>query len=137
MTLFDHLKTESIARGERNDCAVIAIAAVTGATYAEAHRALAEAGRVSRDGSYPEIMRAALSALGWAVRDLMAWDVTGTASVQYREARDGALADAPDMLLRSPGHVAALVSGQLIDAETRDGFTRIDDFWQIVPAIAG
>ena len=51
--------------GERNDCAVTALAAITGKTYKQAHKALKGAGREDRKGTFQYQMEAAAESLGF------------------------------------------------------------------------
>jgi hypothetical protein len=51
--------------GERNDCAVTALAAVTGKTYKQVHKALKQAGREDRKGTFQGQAEKAAEALGF------------------------------------------------------------------------
>ena len=61
---FIELHLESQQLKERNDCTVKAIAVVTGVSYKEAHKAMADAGRKPGKGAYVAQQRAALNELG-------------------------------------------------------------------------
>lgn len=49
----------------RNDCTVVSVQNLTGATYAEALELMEAAGRKGGQGAYCEQVRAALAAAGW------------------------------------------------------------------------
>jgi hypothetical protein len=54
--LYQSLRSESYRLGERNDCSVVAVAAVCGVSYADAHAALAKRGRKHKRGVYNSII---------------------------------------------------------------------------------
>jgi hypothetical protein len=51
---------------QRNDCTVVALAHLTGATYDEAVEMLAVQGREAGQGAHRSLVREALAAAGWA-----------------------------------------------------------------------
>jgi hypothetical protein len=63
-SLYNELRVDSARFLERNDCAVVAVAAVAGVSYAEAHRALEAQGRRKGQGTYMWQTENALKALG-------------------------------------------------------------------------
>lgn len=64
---YEQMCIERIARNEHNDCAVIAVALVTGVTYQEAHTALAAEGRDYRKGTLMVQTHNAIKKLGFHV----------------------------------------------------------------------
>lgn len=68
MSLPKQLAAKSKSYGEKNDCAVKAVAVVTNATYEEAHAALKAAGRRNGRGTPLPVIMAAVKALGCHVK---------------------------------------------------------------------
>lgn len=69
---FTELRREGHELGDRNDCAVIAVAAATGVPYKAAHEALRLAGRKAKRGTPMLATEEALAALGF---NLKAWTI--------------------------------------------------------------
>jgi hypothetical protein len=74
-SLYQSLRKDSIALGEKRDCAVIATAVVTGVSYKEAHRALSANGRKDRDGTEMRITTRAIEDLGFHCTVLKGWQL--------------------------------------------------------------
>ena len=66
-TASDRVASQATA-GEDNDCAVLALALVTGASYPNAHAALADLGREPGEATERAALRAALEGWGFEVR---------------------------------------------------------------------
>ena len=63
--LFVNAKEQSVGFSETNDCSVIALAIVTGKTYAECHAALKVLGRKERNGTTRFCIENAVELLGF------------------------------------------------------------------------
>lgn len=95
---------------EANDCAVKALALVTGESYEMAHYALECQGRVPRDGTYTHQTLTALEELGFT------WKRTGSEDIPARTAITLQRLNWPGRyLVNYAGHVAAMVDGQVLD----------------------
>lgn len=119
------------APGERTrrtsrDCTVIAVAAVTGVSYAEAHTALAAAGRREGHGASFTVTERALNSLGFVARRwtsaevvafLWSYPKKGIAGITtHQPARfPKQWAGTGRLLLRSTGHISAVIDGHLAD----------------------
>jgi hypothetical protein len=68
------LLLKSREHGEKNDCTVRAIAAVTGLPYEECHEALRLAGRNKGKGCFRNVQKAALEALGFEIFVSLRWN---------------------------------------------------------------
>jgi hypothetical protein len=114
------MSRERAAR-EDNDCAVKALACVLRLSYVNAQAALAAAGRVEGEGTSPAALRVALEALGGRVRRefgpaRLGLEVgTPYPTTLHATMNPEAWAAMGDMLLFTPGHVAALVGGTVED----------------------
>ena len=128
---FKKLQGESKAYNENNDCAVKAVAVVTGISYAEAHAALKAEGRKDRDGTYNRDTKAAIKKLGfdcenvpytpfvellhskgWTVKNL----TTKTLSRYMKDFIKAGLIEADGTYLVSTNrHILGVDSGQVID----------------------
>lgn len=106
---------------EDNDCSVRALACVLRCSYVNAQTALAAAGREEGAGVYPPALRAALEALGGRVRRVFTGArlglEVGTPNPTTLDAtmEPEAWEHLGDLLLFTPGHVAALVNGTVED----------------------
>lgn len=133
---------ESRAMNETNDCTVRALAAASGESYLEAHRALAKHGRPHRKGpsakrvyahgryhiDCPALRKAALD-LGctWKVLEPTEYQAkTMTTATRDRRLAKGRF------ICMVRGHVAAVVDGEVID--WTDGRRhRIKEVYELVP----
>lgn len=124
---FTSLHEVSRTLGEKNDCTVKAFVLVSGASYSEAHQAMARQGRKFGQGMYGAEggMRAELKALGFE----MTW-VPSLAFIHkypgvhkrlhsvttHHPARfNKAWKDGRNYLIFTRGHVAAVVNGETHD----------------------
>lgn len=138
----EECNAESTALNETNDCTVRALAAASGASYREAHAALAKHGRPHRKGpkaawaqnngrrfiDCPALRKAALE-LGCSWKVLEPTDYS--AKTMTTAPRDRRLANGRFICMVS-GHVAAVVDGEVID--WTDGRRhRIKEVYQVVP----
>lgn len=132
----------SDAKRETNDCTVRALAAASGATYNDAHAALAKHGRPHRKGPPAKRVYAHgryhidCPALRKAALDLgCTWKVLEPAEYQAKTmttaTRDRRLAKG-HFICMVRGHVAAVVNGEVID--WTDGRRhRIKEVYELVP----
>lgn len=116
------LREASRANGERDDCAVVAVAAVTGVTYEVALQALTAAGRRPRNGTYTRTIHEALQAIGFRVvrmdaradfiaRYPAAHQCLKSVTTHHPRRFHGVWADGAAYLLYTANHVAAVVNG--------------------------
>lgn len=115
------LRSATAEHNESNDCAVIAIAATTGSTYAEAHKALRLAGRTARKGVLRSQIFEALSLLGYAavskrscefiMRYPSSHQILKNVTTHHPERFNKVWADGSNYLLFTKGHVAGVVNG--------------------------
>jgi hypothetical protein len=132
----------SNAKGETNDCTVRALAAASGASYEEAHAALAKHGRPYRKGptatwiyshgrryiDCPALRKAALDlGCSWKVLEPTEYK----AKTMTTAARDRHLASGR-FICMVRGHVAALVDGEVIDW-TAGRRHQIKEVYKLVP----
>lgn len=123
---WSELHAASKARGETNDCAVVALSILANVSYEVAHAALAKAGRKSRSGTYMGTMFAALRALGCTITRVDPMKIVNqyphphynlknmtthhpvrfSGVFQHLEGK---------FLMVTASHVAALVDGRLLD----------------------
>lgn len=136
-TLADRVGAQAPS-GETNDCAVKALALVAGASYPNAHRALAEQGREPGSETYRHELRAALEGWGLTVRRTYTRALVALLT-GHRNPTTGEAAEDPEpwaelgdrLLVFTEGHVAALVDGRLEDW-TEDYAAPVVDVWEVV-----
>jgi len=126
MTLPRELETASTLHAENNDCAVKALAIVTGADYATAHAALAAAGRKRGKGTTQPQQIAALKRLGF--RRVAAPYTSKTVKTLAREMR--CVPGVYTAHVRS--HVLAIKDGAVLDW-TAGRQHRMKALYRIVP----
>lgn len=116
------LRAASADNNERGDCAVVAVAAVTGVTYEVALQALTAAGRRPRKGTYTRTIHAALQDMGFRVvrmdarADFIARYPTAhqclkSVTTHHPRRFHDVWADGAAYLLYTANHVAAVVNG--------------------------
>lgn len=71
MSIYKNLRKQSIAKGESNDCSVVALAVVTGLSYKLCHKALSDAGRVPRRGVQYHKIISSLELLGFKLSNII------------------------------------------------------------------
>lgn len=116
---------------ETNDCAVRAVAAVTGVDYSVAHATLAEHGRKSRRGTPPAVIEAAMAVLLPKGKKLVKVDASQLDVVTIQQLNK-VLAEtnhAP-MLVFVRKHVAGVIDGQCHDWAT-ERLKRVKQIWVI------
>ena len=125
--LYAAMSVTSAMRGERNDCAVIALALATGVGYAEAHAALAAQGRRNGQGTYQGQQFRALAALGFKAERV-------ELSVKTTKAiAKGAAVPAGALWVYTRRHVSAVINGVVEDwAASRS--KRITEAYSIIKA---
>jgi hypothetical protein len=120
------LNNESLARGERRDCTVIAVAVVCSVPYDVAHSALTAAGRRAKRGTHFAVTRSAIEALGYKVEEVPLQYFIGQYPKPHRSVLKSVTSHHPDRfpqawadgktyLLRCAGHVLAVVNGVNMD----------------------
>lgn len=119
----------SYAINENNDCAVRAVAAVTGLGYDNAHAALANAGRKNRKGTSIAKTRKAVAALGFTMDSVTARAKTTNTIERERGLQSGSY------LIRVARHILPMVDGQIIDHTQGRNF-RVREVYRVEP-IAG
>jgi hypothetical protein len=135
---YKEMKAKANRYGETNDCSVLAIALVTGASYEAAHDALTAVGRDWREGTSVEAIGEALERLGFVI--LRTWTparLALQAGLQRKRVTTAdmgldpdAWEDIPDMIFYVPGHVAAFKNGKVHDW-TNDRTAPILEGWEI------
>lgn len=111
--------------GERNDCAVRAIAVVADVPYEKAHAALAAAGRKPRHRTKNTVTNAALRALGFTMIDVSDQFKGRTVRTLERELPVG-----KRYLIRTNGHILGARWGECHDF-TRGGRYRVKHIFQV------
>ena len=117
---------------ETNDCVVRAMAYTTGKPYKVVHKVCADLGRRPRRGAYlHRIMVPGLAALGFKSRVVMddpiqsnGYRYTATSIVRHPDLQSGCY------VVEYPGHVGALVYGELMDW-TRGKRNQVRRVWAI------
>lgn len=122
---FSKLNTLSAANGETNDCAVKAVALVTGKLYDEAHRALAAKGRVARKGTYRHQQFDVIREFGKTLTRIDPREIIKQYPSPHRDVLKSVTTHHPrrfnkvwpkgTYLLFSVGHVSAVIDGVLHD----------------------
>lgn len=132
---FRLLTAQSRSLGERNDCTVVALAAVTGYPYGAVHRALERRGRLDRRGCPYTVWLPALIDLGWTYADAM--PLTGGRVKTVITAKQWLERNAPRetrFLVHQTRHVAAYVDGTLLDwASMTHRRTRVEALYLVQP----
>lgn len=134
--------TAGMQLGERGDCAVRAIAAVTGTEYAVVHAMMAEQGRKNRRGTPWEIIWGTLDQLGYATVEVAPHEFICQYPGAHATALKSVTTHHPDRfpavwrngkayIFNTPRHVAAIVDGVNHDW-TRGRACRAVRIWEIV-----
>ncbi len=136
--------TQGRDMGERNDCAVRAVAAATGRPYDEVHAMFKAEGR--RDGArtFCNITWAVLKQLGFKAeirnpRDTIAQypgshaRVLRSVTTHHPDRFNKVWANGKTYLLFTPGHVLAVVNGVNHDW-TRGRALRVERMYEVLPA---
>lgn len=144
---FVAMHAETRAASENNDCAVKAVALLTGAPYSQVLELMAKHGRQARKGTFRGTTQAVIEELGFTVRkwtfkerlDLIAsyspkapqwYQSLTTKQVKAYNKKWRAL-PCQSMLLFSTQHVSAYKDGEVIDwAHNRA--KRINDIWEVI-----
>lgn len=123
--LYRSLRMVSAAHGERRDCSVIALSIALDVSYAQAQRALADAGRVPGRGATDAVWRSAVLRLGFCLERVTMTQIIRTYPKRGRKARcvttkhpamfPAAFADLGPLLFVTRDHMAALRDGVLHD----------------------
>lgn len=137
--LYDQLDEVSTKIKEDNDCTVMTLACVTGASYENAHAALEAAGRQRGEGAALEVLFTALKALGHTTRrhwskHTLRLEVGADARVTSASPAvgDGDWSVMPTMILNMTRHVAAFRAGEVHDWSD-ERMVPVLDAWEIVP----
>lgn len=122
---FQMLKQASDAHNESNDCAVVAIAAVTGAPYATVLKMLTAAGRKPRKGTFTFMTRAVIEQLGFVMEEVpmssfierypKAHQVLRCVTTHHPDRFRKIWADGCNYLFRTPRHILAVMNGRNVD----------------------
>jgi hypothetical protein len=106
-------------QGEHNDCAVRAIANVTGKSYDEVHAVLKKHGRKDRHGTYYPTSLAAMQELGFIGIPMQRdwWGLHLKAPIAGKKTLNQVVQDLPigKFVVYVRGHATALVNGKIID----------------------
>jgi len=103
----------SDAKGESNDCAVIALSLTCRLPYHTVHAALAQQGRKNNDGTRFEQTQAAVTALGFRLTELI--DPVQPSGSRYTPKTVGRLLQEGSYLCRVKGHIFAVIDGRVLD----------------------
>ena len=114
-----------VALSETRDCAVIALAILTGLPYAIAHREMKSEGRKDRGSSDLRMLMSALSRC-W-LRGMERTPIKGITVATFHKRMAGSTGR---YLIRTSGHVAAFVDGQVQDW-TQDRRHRIIEVYKL------
>ena len=123
---FSSLAPVRNAHGERNDCTVVAVALTTGLPYDVVHKAMAEAGRRTGKGCYPEVWQNAMAPLGFKLRKWTSTEMVGMIMSYPKKGIAGITTHQPrrfakqwkgtgKLILWSRGHVSACIDGTVQD----------------------
>ena len=113
--IFEGMRTEASALGERNDCAVKALAVALGVGYARAHSALAASGRKPRCATPAHMTNSAARRLGYELVPISLGAVKALLGTSTKSITVGQLTRRPDVL-RALGPCLIRVSGHIIGA---------------------
>ena len=115
------LNYNSMVMNEYNDCSVRAIAAATGATYTDAHKACAAYGRANRHGMSILGILAAIRLLGYESVDLRAEDMIAQYPAAHKTLKSitthhpqrfsKVWENGKTYFFVTKGHIAAVVNG--------------------------
>ncbi len=125
--LFRLLCKSSNARGERNDCSVLALAVVADLTYDAAHKAMAEVGRKNNDGARTGQTFTALHNLGKTYDDVT--DRASFAEIKTIKSLKR-LNLKGKYLITVSGHILAMKDGEIHDW-TNDRQHRIQKIYRV------
>lgn len=116
--------TDSNKMGEKNDCAVVAVAILTNTPYPDVHKVFTRLGRKQGGRTSFRLVFAAITALGC--------HVSPAASRCYAKTVKGLPAALPRgrFLVETSGHVLALVDGKVLDW-TEGRRHRPRRFWEV------
>jgi hypothetical protein len=119
--VFKLINRSSDAMGETNDCAVKAIALATNTPYTIAHKALKDAGRKNRKGSYFTEQKAAMRKLGFDYRYISTADFIArypgrgatlkNVTTHHMDRYKKVWADGKTYLIYTRSHVGAVING--------------------------
>lgn len=125
---FSAVDAAAQSAGERNDCAVKALALITGVEYAEVHAALTAEGRRPGCRTHNQKTLAAAERIGFVLTPRTAgWDdeIIATYPGVHKALKNctthhprrfaKAWADQPDMLLQTSGHILAFINHEVVD----------------------
>lgn len=128
MGKYSAIRKASDKRGERNDCAVVAVSIAGRVPYNKAHDALRLAGRKNRKGTQRWQTKAALETIGCT------YEVTEAPrqpnGSRYTAKTIGNGFKRGFYLVFYRGHVAAMVNGKIEDW-TDDRNHRVQEVWKI------
>lgn len=113
---------ERVVRNEARDCTVRALAAVKDMQYDQAHKVLAEAGRVPRKGVRLDILKSVYAAQGGGC--YVNRSDRPTLAAFMRQHGPG------KYIVLVKGHVFALVDNVQIDMDKNGARKRVWGFWQ-------
>lgn len=126
--LFNQLQSKSIEHKDSNDCAVKAIAVVTGCSYELAHQMLANQGRKRGCGTFTRMTHEVIRRLGFKLEliDHMAkralYSQKTTCGYVYKNITTHHFAKFPEAwkdgntyLVSTPGHVLGVIDGTVHD----------------------
>lgn len=116
---YSELRTASSAFRERDDCTVVALAAVTGLPYAVVHKVLAKRGRKHRNGCYPSQWKTALEDLGLTYANVLPLTCGKVKTVISARRWLDRYAKDQRVLIHQHCHVAAYVNGDIVDSPAR------------------
>ena len=126
---FNTLCESSKRHGEKNDCAVKAVALAADRHYDEAHEALRKLGRRNRQGTYIHQTLAAIKTFGCDVVDVTDRFRGAKTNISAKKV----LPRKGTFLIRNPRHILAMVDGEIIDWS--DGRRkRVDRIYQVLPS---
>lgn len=124
-TTFSQLNDQSFKHGETNDCAVKAVALVTEKLYSEAHRALADRGRKTRQGTPFRAIDETIKEFGYKVERVDPREIIAAYPSPHRDVLKNITTHHPrrfnkvwpkgTYLLYSRAHVSAVIDGELHD----------------------
>ena len=137
---FVKLNEEAAVMEDKNMCAVIAAAVITGLDYKTCFEAFERAGRVKGKGTLRSVQKAAFDDLGY---DCIDYDLKHI-KARYKGAHSKlkyfttyhpirfayAWHDVPDLYMQGPSHAAAFKGGKVIDW-SNDKKVRVNKAWVI------
>lgn len=119
---YQKLRKDSDRRGERADCAVIAVAVTAGLTYNQAWKLLREFGREPRSRTPRIVTALALSSLGFYARAIQ--PIAKTVRSLERKL------DERTYLVFTRGHVLAATEGKVVDY-TAGRLIRVNEMYEV------